>query len=58
MNEAHVKSVVDVVSLTALLGVLTDYLPAVSSAFTCVWMLIRILETDTVKRLRERWRRD
>ena len=45
------KHVVDAVSLVTVLGTLVDFLPAVAAAFTIVWTLIRIWETETVRKL-------
>ena len=45
------KYVVDAVSMFTVLGTLVDFLPAVAAAFTIVWTLIRIWETDTVRKI-------
>ena len=45
------KHVVDAVSLVTVLGTLVDFLPAVAAAFTIVWTLIRIWETETIQKL-------
>lgn len=45
------KVATDVLSVTALLGSLANYLPAVAALFTIVWTGIRIFETETVQRL-------
>ena len=45
------KHAVDAASLFTVLGTLVDFLPAVAAAFTIVWTLIRIWETETVKKL-------
>ena len=45
------KYVVDAVSMFTVLGTLVDFLPAVAAAFTIVWTLIRIWETDTVQKI-------
>jgi len=45
------KSWLDAISVTALLGNLVSALPAISSLFTVLWMAIRVYETDTVQRL-------
>lgn len=43
------KHVIDMLSVTALLGVLMDVLPVLSSLLTIVWLSIRISETRTVR---------
>ena len=45
------KHVVDAASLFTVLGTLVDFLPAVAAAFTIVWTLIRIWETETIQKL-------
>jgi hypothetical protein len=45
------KHVLDGVSVITVVGTLADVLPAVAALFTIVWTFIRILETDTVKKL-------
>jgi hypothetical protein len=49
------KHAVDAASMVTVLGTLVDLLPAVAAAFTIVWTLIRIWETETVqKRFRKK----
>jgi hypothetical protein len=43
------KHVVDAASMVTVLGTLVDFLPAVAAAFTIVWTIIRIWETDTIQ---------
>jgi hypothetical protein len=45
-----VKAVGDVISITALVGALVQWLPALASLLTITWTVIRIYETDTVQR--------
>ena len=45
------KHAVDAASLFTVVGTLVDFLPAVAAAFTIVWTLIRIWETETVRKL-------
>jgi len=45
------KHAVDAASLFTVLGTLVDFLPAVAAAFTIVWTLIRIWETETVQKI-------
>ena len=51
------KHAVDAASLFTVLGTLVDFLPAVAAAFTIVWTLIRIWETDTVRNLLKKWKK-
>ena len=45
------KHVVEAASLFTVLGTLVDFFPAVAAAFTIVWTLIRIWETETIQKL-------
>ena len=44
------KTPADVTAIAVGAGALMEWLPAIASLFTIVWMAIRIYETDTVKR--------
>lgn len=44
-----IKHALDALSFAATLGVLVQWLPALSALLSCVWLAIRILESDTVK---------
>jgi len=48
---AAVKAAVDLLAVTAWLGVLLRLLPHISTILTVIWMAIRIYETATVQRL-------
>ncbi len=50
------KACVDATSIGVLVGALVDKLPTIAAAFTLLWTIIRILETDTVKTI-FRWLR-
>lgn len=43
------NKILDWVALGAVVGTLTDMLPAIAAIFTIVWTGIRIWETDTVQ---------
>jgi hypothetical protein len=43
----------DLASFGVLVGTMAGWLPNVATVLTIVWVLIRILETDTIK---ETWR--
>jgi TctA family transporter len=43
------KHIIDVASVTSLLGTLVGVLPDITAFLTFVWMCIRIYETDTVQ---------
>jgi hypothetical protein len=45
------KSWLDALSFSALLGSIVNLLPALATVLTIVWTMIRIYETDTVQRL-------
>jgi hypothetical protein len=51
------KYVVDAVSMFTVLGTLVDFLPAVAAAFTIVWTIIRIWETDTAQKVLKKWKK-
>ena len=44
------KHVVDALSVGAVLGAITGYLPAIAALFTIIWTGIRIYESQTVQR--------
>jgi hypothetical protein len=52
------KPVGDAVSIVTVLGALAAVLPPIAALFTIVWTVIRIYETETMKRWLARWRRD
>ncbi len=41
----------DILSLATLLGSLASILPSIAALLTLIWTVIRIYETDTVRRL-------
>jgi len=54
-NEVEfLKSILDGVSIVAVVGALTQVLPAVAALFTIVWTGIRIYESNTVQSLLNR----
>lgn len=46
-----VKHVADAAAASVAVGALFQWLPAIASIFTIVWLGIRIWETDTVRRM-------
>lgn len=48
----------DVMSAGIVVGTLAQMLPHIAALLTIVWTLIRILETDTVRAVLRRRRRD
>jgi uncharacterized membrane protein (Fun14 family) len=51
--EQHVQSikpVVDAISIGGVIGTLMGWLPAVAAFLSIIWTLIRIYETETVKK--------
>jgi hypothetical protein len=44
----------DIISVTAMIGSVFHQLPDIAAMFTIVWTSIRIYETDTVKKWRNR----
>jgi hypothetical protein len=45
------KHVGDAVSIVTVVGTLAQVLPSLAAIFTIIWTGIRILETDTVRKL-------
>tara|TARA_R110000822_G_scaffold102495_9_gene228909 strand:- start:485 stop:646 length:162 start_codon:yes stop_codon:yes gene_type:complete len=45
------KSAFDVGAVAISVGTLFEYLPAVASLLSVVWLLLRIWESDTVQRM-------
>ena len=44
------KTPIDVTAIAVGAGTLMDFLPSVASLLTVIWMVIRIFETETVRR--------
>ena len=49
-----IKHLIDGLSVVTVLGTLIDMLPSIAALFTIVWTLIRIYETDTVRKIFKR----
>jgi uncharacterized membrane protein YesL len=47
----HAKHIVDTLSITGVVATLAGWLPAIAALFSLVWSLIRIYETQTVRKL-------
>jgi hypothetical protein len=45
------KHIGDAVSIVTVVGTLAQVLPSLAAIFTIIWTGIRILETDTVRKL-------
>ena len=45
------KHLIDLLSLTTVLGTLMGILPSIAAVFTIVWTAIRIYETKTIQEL-------
>lgn len=56
MND-HAKTIIDVSSITVVLATLVEWLPAVAALASLIWSIIRIYETQTVKRWIEKCRK-
>lgn len=48
--QEEAKAAVDVIAVTTTVSTLMGWLPAVAAALSIIWTVIRIFETDTVKR--------
>ena len=51
MSHHDPKVAVDALSLVTVVGTLVDVLPALAALISIIWGLIRIYETDTVRKL-------
>jgi hypothetical protein len=56
VNE-HTKLVIDLASITTVVGTLWGALPALAALFSLIWSLIRIYETKTVQGLISRFKK-
>ena len=45
--DEHAKTVIDIASITTVLGTLWGALPALAAPFSLIWSIIRIYETKT-----------
>jgi hypothetical protein len=45
------KHAFDALSIIATLGALVNWLPALSAFLSCVWLVLRIYESETVQKL-------
>lgn len=45
------KQAVDLVAASTAIGSLVAWLPPLASLFTCIWMAIRIYESETIQKL-------
>lgn len=45
------KQAVDLVAASTALGTMVAWLPPLASLFTCIWLAIRIFESDSVQKL-------
>ena len=50
------RSAVDWTTFLITVGTILDFLPPVAASLSIIWLLIRICETATVRRLIKRWR--
>ena len=49
MNDHNAKDVVDGFAVFTTLGTMMEFLPAIASLFTIIWLGIRIYESDTMQ---------
>lgn len=52
------KYAIDALSIVTVLGALVQLLPSIAAILTIIWTGIRIIETETVRGLISKWRRD
>jgi hypothetical protein len=50
MTTEATQHAVDAISVATVIGTLAEILPAVAALFSLIWSIIRIAETDTVRR--------
>jgi hypothetical protein len=56
-NVENLKHVTDALSITVVVAALVSWLPALAALASLIWSVIRILETKTVQRLIDRFRK-
>ena len=49
--DEHAKAMIDIASITTVLGTLWGALPALAALFSLIWSMIRIYETKTFQGL-------
>lgn len=52
------RHLIDIASVGTVVGTMTNYIPSLAALFTLIWTAIRIWETDTVRGLTGRDRKD
>jgi len=55
--DEHTKWIIDLASITTVVGTLWGALPALAALFSLIWSLIRIYETKTVQGLISRFKK-
>ena len=55
--DEHTKWIIDLASITTVVGTLWGALPALAALFSLVWSLIRIYETKTFQGLISRFKK-
>ena len=45
------KQAVDIIAASTAIGSMLQWLPPLASLLTCIWMLIRIVESSSVQKL-------
>lgn len=49
--DEHLKQTLDIVSITTVFGTLMGILPSVAAILSIIWSVVRLYETDTVRKL-------
>lgn len=52
----HAKTVIDIASVSTVLGTLAGMLPSIAALFSIGWSIIRIYETKTVQGLIQKYK--
>jgi hypothetical protein len=55
--DEHTKWIIDLASITTVVGTLWGALPALAALFSLIWSLIRIYETKTFQGLISRFKK-
>jgi len=55
--DEHTKFVIDMASITTVVGTLWGALPALAALFSLIWSLIRIYETKTFQGLMDKFKK-
>lgn len=53
-----IKASLDLTSIGITVGAFMSWLPHITALFTLIWTILRILETEPVRRWTKKWKRN